>query len=263
MDKKIIWQNRASRPTRTFLQPLAVGIACAVFIGLVLIMGLMDIRRSERNLTAFLENQGLAIIEVVQRLAQENLDALVKLHQQEAEQPYAPLTIEASASQTWLTTALADLGKEVDNKWKADHLSESGLKKFAAEKGLWLVAVMNKKGRVVFQNRPLPDDLFPDGGYLPKSPEVTIELLTELAQMKRIGYIALQRKDGSGTVIIALGREGLLYWGLKVSVQKAIEKLGEGQKQGLVYMVIMNKTGMVLGSSGRLPEKWKKDEMKT
>ncbi|PIP09125.1 MAG: hypothetical protein COX51_00400, partial [Syntrophobacteraceae bacterium CG23_combo_of_CG06-09_8_20_14_all_50_8] len=51
--------------------------------------------------------------------------------------------------------------------------------------------------------------------------------------------------------------------GLKVSVQKAIEKLGEGQKQGLVYMVIMNKTDMVLGSSGRLPEKWEKNEIKT
>lgn len=263
MDKKIIWQNHTPRPTRTFLQPLAVGIACAVFIGLILIMGLMDIRRSERNLTAFLENQGLAIIEVVQRLAQENLNALVQVHQRGTEQSYAPFTTEASAPQTWLTAALADLGKEVDNKWKADHLSESGLKKFAAEKGLWLVAVMNKKGRVVFQNKPMPDDLFPDGSYLPKSPEVTIELLTKLARMKKIGYIALQRKDGSGTVIIALDREGLLYWGLKVSVQKAVEKLGEGQKQGLVYMVIMNKMGLTLGSSGMLPEKWKKNERET
>ncbi|PIP09126.1 MAG: hypothetical protein COX51_00405, partial [Syntrophobacteraceae bacterium CG23_combo_of_CG06-09_8_20_14_all_50_8] len=127
----------------------------------------MDIRRSERNLTAFLENQGLAIIEVVQRLAQENLNALVQVHQRETEQSYAPLTTEVSAPQTWLTAALADLGKEVDNKWKADHLSESGLKKFAAEKGLWLVAVMNKKGRVVFQNRPLPNDIFSDDRSLP------------------------------------------------------------------------------------------------
>lgn len=263
MDKKIIWQNNTSRTKRTFLQPLAVGIACAVFIGLILIMGIMDIRRSERGLTAFLENQGLAIIEVVQRLAQENLNTLIQVHQRGAGQSFTPLTTEALAPQTWLTTALADLGKEVDNRWKADHLSEAGLKKFAAEKGLWLVAVINKKGRVVFQNRPLPDDIFPEGGYPPKSPEITISLLTELAQMRKIGYIALQRKDGSGTIIIALDKEGLLYWSLKVSVQKAIEKLGEGQKQGLVYMVIMNKAGLTLGNSGRLPEKWKKNEPET
>jgi signal transduction histidine kinase len=263
MGKKIIWQNDTSRPTRTFLQPLAVGIACAVFVGLILTMGIMDIRRSERNLTAFLENQGLAIIDVVQRLAQENLNALVKIHQREAEKSYAPLTTAISAPQTWLTEALAELGKEVDNTWKADHLSEAGLKKFAKEKGLWLVAVMNKTGRVVFQNRPLSKDLFPDGKSLPKQPEITIELLTKLAQMKKIGYIALQRKDRSGTVIIALDGEGLRYWGLKVSVQKAIEKLGEGQKQGLVYMVVMNKTGLTLGSSGRIPEKWKSNDVKT
>ena len=260
MDKKIIWQNRIPPPKRKFLQPIAVGIACAVFISLVLIMGLMDIRRSEKNLTSFLEKQGLAIIEVVTRLSQENLNALVKVYQQETEQFDAPLATEASAPQTWLTTALADLGKEVDNKWKTHHLSESGLEKFAAEKGLWLVAVMDKKGQVVFQNRPLPYNIYPNGRHLSKTPKVTIELLIELARLKKIGYIALQRKDGSGTVIIALDREGLLYWGLRVSVQKAIEKLGEGQKQGLVYMVIMNRKGMVLGSSGRLPESWKKNE---
>ncbi len=262
-DKKIIRQYRSGLPTRTFLQPIAVGIACAVFIGLIVIMGIMDLNRSERSLTAFLENQGLAITEVVQKLTQENLDALIQIHQRETEKAHPPLVAEVSSPQTWLTTALVELGQEVDNKWKADHLSEAVLKTFAREKELWLVAVMNKRGRVVVQNRPLPIDIIPHGDALKHPPEITIELLMQLAQLKKIGYIALQRKDGSGTIIIALDREGLIFWGLKVSVQKAIEKLGEGQKQGLVYMLMMNKKGMILGSSGRLPEKWKEKEIQT
>jgi len=72
-----------------------------------------------------------------------------------------PFRDEPLYPKTWLTTALADLGREIDNKWKADALSEADLKKFASEKGLWLVAVMNKQGRVVFQSRPLPADFFP------------------------------------------------------------------------------------------------------
>ena len=122
---------------------------------------------------------------------------------------------------------------------------------------------MNKQGRVVFQSRPLPADFFP-GTASAKPPEITLDLLVQLSQQKKIlGTIALKRKDGSGTVIISLDQEGAIYWGLKVSVEKAIEKLGEGQKQGLIYMVVMNKKGMILGSSGRQPEKWQQNDIQT
>ncbi len=251
MDKMI---TAAKPPNRTFLQPLALGIASAVFICLILIMGILDLRRSERSLTGFLENQGLALAEVIQRLTQENLNLLLQIHRREGEPTYGPLAKEPLAPQTWLTTALADLGKEVDNNWKTGHLSNDDLRKFAEKKGLWLIAVMNKRGRVIFQNRSLTTDM---GKYGEARSAVTLERLAELAQQKKIGYIALQRKDGSGTVIIALDREGLIFWGLKVAVQKAIEKLGEGQKPGLSYMVVMNTKGMVLGSAGRQPEPWK------
>ena len=71
---KVIWQHRAPDYGRRFLQPIAVTIVCTVFICLILIMGIMDIRRSDRSLMGFMESQGLAIIGVVERLAQENLD---------------------------------------------------------------------------------------------------------------------------------------------------------------------------------------------
>ncbi len=40
-------------------------------------------------------------------------------------------------------------------------------------------------------------------------------------------------------------------------MEKAIEKLGEGQGQGLVYLTVRDKKGMPLGSAGNLPAEWK------
>ena len=77
-----------------------------------------------------------------------------------------------------------------------------------------------------------------------------------------VGYIALKRKDGSGTILIALDRDGLRYWGTKVSIEKALEKLGEGQSQGLAYLVMMDRQGTVLGATGRMPEKWHEGGMR-
>ena len=258
--KKIVWRHQTSSGQRIFVPPLAIGIACAVFIAMILAMGMLDLRRSERNLVGFIENQGLAIIDVVQRLSQENLDLIVQAGHRGDGSPSAPQREEALYPKTWLTTELVELGREVDNKWQTDLLSDGSLRQFAAERGLWLVVVMNQEEKVVFQNRSLPLEYFPELDARTGPPPITLGLLTQLAQQQKIGFIALKRKDGSGTVIIALEREGLLYWGLKVSVQKAIEKLGEGQKQGLIYMTVTNKKGMMLGKSGRQPEKWRPND---
>jgi signal transduction histidine kinase len=267
--KKVIWRHHTSRDQRIFVPPLAIGIACALFIVMILTMGILDLRRSEKGLVSFLENQGLAIIEVVQRLSQENLDLIVQAGDQGSDaSTSSPQREEALYPKTWLTTELLELGREVDNIWQADHLSDPALNQFAAEKGLWLVIVMNKQQQVVFQNRSLPADFFPAVDTNAKPPQITLDLLTQLAQMKKIGgYIAMKQKNGSGIIVIALDKEGLIYRGLKVSVQKAIEKLGEGQnkgdgrKQGLIYMTITNKKGMELGKSGRQPAQWRPNDM--
>jgi signal transduction histidine kinase len=86
------------------------------------------------------------------------------------------------------------------------------------------------------------------------------ELIQALNKLK-IGFVALKRKDGSGTILIALDRDGLRYWGTKVSIEKALEKLGEGQSQGLVYIVVMDRQGTILDATGRVPEKWREADM--
>ena len=76
--KKMIWQYRSRPEDRFFLQPIAVAIVCVVFIALILIMGVMDLQRSNRILEGFMQNQALSVTGVVQRLSQDNLNNLVQ-----------------------------------------------------------------------------------------------------------------------------------------------------------------------------------------
>ena len=298
-DRKMIWQYRFRQQDQFFLQPIAVAIVCAVFIVLILIMGIMDSQRSNRILVGFMQNQALSIIGVIQRLSQENLSNLVQAFQRDRERSFVPLKDTAFSPQKMLTTALADLGREIDEAWKANQISDSSLQKFAAEKGLWMVAVMNKQGRVVYQSRSLLIDQrvqrstvkiketqqeiaiglftqlvtqldFHRQSLLPgtngrnaanvNDRDIPGELIQALNKLK-IGFVALKRKDGSGTILIALDRDGLRYWGTKVSIEKALEKLGEGQSQGLVYIVVMDRQGTILDATGRVPEKWREADM--
>lgn len=256
---KVIWEHRGIREQRPFLQPIAVGIVCAVIIALILGMGLMDLQRIDRTLVGFLENRGQGIVSVAERLAQENLNNLIQASKQEQKTPSAS---DAFSPQKLLINALVEVGREVDTRWQADRLSEEYLKKFADEKGILLIAVMDKKERVVFQNRLLPPEYLPGNQASKKRrQEITIDLFNQLGALKKIGFVALKRRDGSGTIIIALDPEGLRFWGTKVSIEKAIRELGEGQGQGLSYFMVMDAKDKPLGSAGKIPLAWQSWEM--
>lgn len=258
--KKVIWQDRNRTYEGRFLQPIAVAIFCAVFISLILIMGIIDLRRSNRILVGFMENQGLRIIGVVERLAQENLNALIKAYQSDSGGKYVPRTDETLLPQKSLTSAMVDIGREIDNEWKANRVSDEYLGKYADEKGLWYLAVLNKRGKVVYQSRSLSAELIGgDESTMLKREEISIDLLNRLSETRKIGFVALRRKDGSGTVVIALDPDGQKFWGIKVSIEKSLERLGQGQ--GLVYIAIMDERDTILGSQGQLPEKWEESNL--
>jgi signal transduction histidine kinase len=255
--EKIVWQDRTAKESRPFLQPIAVAIVCVVFLLLILIMGIMDMRRLDNTLVGILENRAQGIVEVVQRLAQENLNNLVQASQRDEKRSFVPVEQEAFSPQKLLINALVQLGQEVDVHWKKERLSGSYLRKYAEEKGIWMIAVLNRQGKPIFQSRPLPAGLVEDN----PAPKLSLDLLNRLGQEKKVGFIALRRKDGSGTVIIALDPDGLRFWGTKVSVEKALQELGGGRSQGLTYFMITDTRDKVLASAGDLPEKWQAGEM--
>ena len=260
--KKVNWAFRGIRKERPFLQPLAMGIVCAIFVALILGMGIMDLNRIDRTLVNFIENRGVGIAGLVQQLAQENFNNLVQSSKRATERSAPPPVDDAFSPRKLLVNALVDVGKEVDNRWKADRLSKEYLKNFAEEKGLLLIAVLNKSGKVVFQNRMLPAEYLPGNpSGTKKRQEITIELINQLGLQKKIAFVALKRRDGSGTIIIALDPGGLRYWCIRVAIERSIRELGGGEGQGLSYLVVVDPKGKTLGSAGRIPEPWKPGEI--
>ncbi len=258
--KKLVWQDDFGPRQRRFLQPLVVSIVSAVILLLFVVMGVMDIKRSEVTLQGFMENQGQNLIGVLERLTQENLNTLIRAHQRRDVDTYLPRGDEAFFPHKWLTNAVAVLGREIDSKWMADNLSETYLRKYAAEKNLWLIAVVDKRGRTLFQSRSLPA-MMPDRAGRSATGESKPDLISRLSAEKKINFLALQRKDGSGTVIIALDEEGMRYWSVKVAAEKALEKFGEAQGKGVSYIVLRDAREAILGTSGVIPVPWKKDEI--
>lgn len=258
-DEKVIWEHSAPQRGGRFLQPLAIATVCAVFIGLILITGIMDIRRLENTLVSFMENQGLSIIGVVQKLTQENMNSLRQTQQATVERGSVPVT--AFSPKQHLITEMKNFGVEVDKRWKADRLSEEYLRRFALEKKLWLIVVLNDRGNVVFQNRQFPSEA---GNIATPEPGVGLNIGRDLIRQlvnKKVPFVAIQRRDKSGLVIIALDREGQRYWATKVSIEKVIEELGEAQGQNLKYIVVMDQQEMVFGRAGDMPEKWDKSDV--
>lgn len=258
-EKKIIWQHASPRHNRPFLQPLAVALVCALFIGLILAMGAMDLRRSEQTLEGFMRNQGLRIVGVVERLTMENLKTMIQASQRAGGSDFRPLSEQVLSPQVFFTQKVVEMAREIDNRWKTEHLSASYIRQYAQDKNLWLVAVLNAWGKVIFMSRSLPDE--PARGKEPHVKEggsEAAELFARLSRLKKVGFIALQRPDGSGTIVIALDQDSARYWGTRVSVEKAIEKLGEGQ--GLVYLTIRDKSGRSLGNTGQFTEELDRED---
>ena len=168
------------------------------------------------------------------------------------------MTEQVLSPQVFFTEKVVEMAREIDNQWKTEHLSASYIRQYAQEKNLWLVAVLNAWGEVIFCQQIASGR----AGQAAKRPELKGSgpaKATDLSvpgsgRLKKIGFIALQRPDGSGTIVIALDQDSAHYWGTRVSVEKAIEKLGEGQGQGLVYLTVRDKKGLPLGNTGKVPE---------
>ncbi len=248
--KELIVERKARKYNGTFLQPLAVGIVSAVLVALILIMGLLDLRRSETDLVGFMEDQALSTISVLQRLTEENFKSITATPEKAGSNLNDSRQEEAAYSKKWVIEAITEMGRKLDQQWKKGKVNNDYLKKFAADNNFWYLAVLNPQGNSIYESGPLQTDML-DPRELKKGNRnlTTIEIMEKIRAKQGIGFVALRRKDNSGTVVINLDKEGLIYWSLKVAVEKGIKKIGEGH--GIVYMQIINDQKKLLSSVGR------------
>ena len=248
--KELIVGRKARKHNGAILQPLAVGIVSAVLVVLILIMGLLDIRRSEDNLVGFMEDQALSTISVLQRLTEENLKSIIATPEKKGTNFKTASEEEAAYSKKWVIEAITDLGRKVDEQWRKGKISDNYLTQFAADNNFWYLAVLDREGNAVYQSGPLQTDML-EARELKKSGRnlTTLEIMEKIRAKQGIGFVVLRRKDYSGMVVMNLDKEGLIYWSLKVAVEKGIKKIGEGH--GIVYMQIINDQKKILSSVGK------------
>ncbi len=249
--KELIISRKNIKYNGTFLQPWAVAIVSAILVVLILVMGFLDLRRSDSNLVGFMEDQALSTISVLQRLTEENLKSIISVTDKKGSSIKTASQEEATYSKRWVIEALTEFGSEIDKEWKKGKINNNYLKKVAADNKFWYLAVLNRQGQAVYQSGNLQtgmldkNELEKDGRRLP-----TIDLLEKIRTKQGIGFVALRRKDGSGTVVINLDKPGLIYWSLKVAVEKGIKKIGEGH--GIAYLQIIDNQNNQLSGIGQL-----------
>lgn len=248
--KDIVVHRKAHNYNDPFLQPLAVAIVSAIFVALILITGFLELRRSESNLIAFMENQALSTIGVLQRLTEENLKSIIGVPDKNAPHEKTSGRDEASYSKQWVIQAITELAKDLDEQWRKGDMTDESLRQFASDNNFSYVGMLNAQGNAVFQSGPLQRDLLEENELTHKGRKLTtLELISKIGEKQGVGFIALSRKDNTGAVIISLDKSGSVYWILKIAGERGMDKIGEGH--GIVYMQIFNDRDKLLSSVGQ------------
>jgi signal transduction histidine kinase len=245
----------------SFIQPIAVAIVSAILVALILIMGFLDIRRNETNLVGFMENQALSTISVLQQLTEENLKSIIAVPAKTGSDLKTAREEEATYSRKLVVEAITGMGKKIDEDWKKGKVNNTYLQKFSTDNNFWYLAVLNAQGNAVYESGPLQTNMLEQDALEVNGKKLTtIEILEKIRAKEGIGFIALRRKDNSGTVVINLDKAGLLYWSLKVSVEHGISKMGEGH--GIVYLKTFDNQKKLLNVTGRPPGGKNDDDFK-
>ena len=249
--------KKFQKETKHFLQPLALVLISIVFILLILVSGIMDLRRIDRTLIGFMEDRGVDIIASIQRVAQGNYTNLIQLlggdHTNDAISPFSE---ETFLPQETLIQSLVNLSKRIDQIWESGRLSNEERIKLAYQEGLSLIAIFDIHGRITFQsgfaNQSILNRAAP---VVAGQKDISIELFNKPATSERIGFIAVRRSSGEGTILIGLDQAGFRFWGTRVAIQRAIDETG--WSKDVVYISVMNKQRQVLGHAGYVDEQWK------
>jgi signal transduction histidine kinase len=236
-----------------FIQPFAVGIVSAILVALIIIMGYLDIRRSETNLVGFMEDQALTTISVLLRQTEDNLKSIAAAKGKMPAHLKSAREAESAYSIQLVYDAIMLLGQKIDEQWKKKLVNNAYLSEFAADNHFWYVAILNMRGEVIHQSYPLKTDMLSKSDlYVHGRKATTVELLEKIRIKQDIGYVGMRLKSGSGIAVFCLDKEGRLFWSLKVAVERAMNKMGEGH--GIAYLQVFNDQKILLGNIGELPD---------
>ncbi|HNZ33878.1 MAG TPA: hypothetical protein PKJ59_01515, partial [Syntrophales bacterium] len=245
--------NQIPSASQILLRPITLIISCTIFVILILVMGLMDLNRLDQSLVNFMEVRGLDVAEKIERESLVSYTGIMQMLRGEAAgETLIPLTDETFLTQESLIKALLNVIRTVDSRWPSSNINPKDAKGVVEKEGLWLLAVVDDGGRVLYQSRPLPRPILSRAEpAIRKKKDLVIDLFGRSERAGRSGVVALRRSGGNGTIIIALDDDALQWWGLRIAMQKAVDEAA--QTPGVVFVTVLDGWGAVLGARGEQP----------
>jgi signal transduction histidine kinase len=245
--------NQIPSASQILLRPLTLIVSCMIFVILILVMGLMDLNRIDRSLVNFMEVRGLDVAEKIEREAQVNFHSIMQMLQGEsAGETLILLTDETFLTQESLIKALVNVIRKIDSQWPSQTLTPEEAKGVIEKEGLWLLAIVDDGGRVLFQSRPVPKQILQRAApAIRQKKDMVIDLFGRSEKTARTGVVALRRSGGHGTVIVALDEDALRWWGMRIAMQRAVDEAG--QTPGVVFVTVLDGWGALLGTRGEQP----------
>ncbi|HET6490779.1 MAG TPA: ATP-binding protein [Syntrophales bacterium] len=245
--------NQIPSASQILLRPLTLIVSCMIFVILILVMGLMDLNRIDHSLVNFMEVRGLDVAEKIEREAQVNFHSIMQmLRGESAGETLILLTDETFLTQESLIKALVNVIRTIDSRWPSQTLTPEEAKGVIEKEGLWLLALVDDSGRVLFQSRPVPRHVLVRAEpAIRKKKDMVIDLFGRSEKMARTGVVALRRSGGHGTIIVALDEDALRWWGMRIAMQRAVDEAG--QTPGVVFVTVLDGWGALLGTRGEQP----------
>ena len=149
--------NQIPSASQILLRPITLIVSCTIFVFLILVMGLMDLNRLDRSLVDFMEVRGLDVAEKIERESQVSYSSIMQmLRGDSAGETLFPLADETFLTQESLIKALVNVIHAIDERWPSGVMTPEEAKGVIEKEGLWLRAIVDDGGRVVFQSRPVP-----------------------------------------------------------------------------------------------------------
>jgi len=231
---------------RPFLQPLAVALVSLILISLALVTGLLDIRSLDKTLRGYMEKRGLAIIRNIQQAATYNFHLLgYALDNNTQGVSGSGLSEEMFSLRETLVLSLLELAQKIDFDRERGLLRDADLASLATGQGIWLVALLDVRGKIIYENRPVPESVLQSAAKVIRGEDgISVDLFDPPGHGPGNRSFAIRRKQGKGTILFALNQDGFLFWTARVSIERAVGEVGLGTDTK--YFVATDQAGRIL-----------------
>lgn len=243
-------ETASGRKIDVFFPPLAAILLFIVFSLLFFATALIHISRVEKALINVLESKGFSIIENIERISRHNFNELIGPGEKSPQFRMDVSSLETGFSmRESMAWHLIEIAREIDSKEAEGLLLKEALSDLIELEHLLGIAIFNKTGKNVHQVGRVPEAVFSAASPLvEEKAEILIDLFNRAAGHDPFGLVGLRRKAGSGSILLVLDDKGLLYWGLRVAIQDAIE-VGDWRKDTL-YFVVQDSKSRFLAAAG-------------